>query len=121
MASKGLWLLLALLFLLSSLIFAAATTCLKTIINKYLPYSRASLLAGLAIVGISDSIVLKHIITSYYQELMVWETLSIILSTSNMYGFIAIWFSDLGINNLHIYIYMNTITLIVIPWILVNL
>ncbi len=49
---------------------------------------------------------------------MVWETLTVVLNVSNIYGLVAIGFSDIDVNNnLWIYAPVDAATLALVPWI----
>ncbi len=122
MADKGLLLTLAVLFLLSSLAFAAVAGGLKILFDRCCLRGRASLLAGLAGAGLLNSAVLGLVVTSYSRELlMVWETLAVVLSVSNVYGFMAIELGDINTSNLHVYMFVNALTLAIVPWVLADL
>ena len=122
MANKGLWLALSVVFLLSSLAFAAVAVGLKILLDRSRLRGRASLLAGLAGAGVLNSAVLGLVVTSYSRELlMVWETLAVVLSVSNVYGFMAIELGDINTSNLHVYMFVNALTLAIVPWVLADL
>jgi hypothetical protein len=121
MADKGLWLVLAVLFLLSSLAYAAVAAGLKALLDRSPLRGRASLLAGLLAAGILHSAVFYLVVSGYLEELMVWETLGVVLGVSNIYGFAAIHFGNLGVHNLPTYAAVDALTLAVVPWVLLNL
>ena len=98
MASKGLLLMLGVLFILSSLAYAALVACLRIILDRTTLWRRA-LILGLALAGILHSAILYLIVSSYHRELMVWESLAVVLDVSNIYGFVATGFSDIDVNN----------------------
>lgn len=120
LAGKGLWLILGVLFLLSSLAYAATAAGLKAFLDRLPSRRNVSLLVSLLIAGVLHSIVLYLVMKSYWEGLKVWETLGIILSVSNIYGFVAVYPEDLAINNVSTYSIVDAVTLTVIPWLSLN-
>ena len=121
MADKGLLLSLSILLLFSSLAYGLVAAGFKALLDKVRLSGDISLLAGLLVAGVLNSVILYLTISRHNEDLAAWETLGVLLSVYNIHAFIAIGFNDVTLNNLYGYMYINALTSSLIPWVLISI
>jgi len=116
-ASRGFDLAISVFLALSSTAYYATALLSARILRRIVAEPRLVLLAALFSAAAVNSASLAYVVLVYNRHLISsWETLSFVLSLSNIYALLAIDLGSLEPDSLGSYLAVNTATLVLIPW-----